>query len=61
MLQNTEEQMNLQREHAQGGQQGMGSREAQVNHVSQWLLFHSLTANGHKTCVYVFFFPEQWM
>lgn len=35
--------MNLQREHAQGGQQGTGSREAQVNHVSQQLLFHSLT------------------
>lgn len=35
--------MNLQCEHAQGGQQGTGSREAQVNHVSQQLLFHSLT------------------
>lgn len=35
--------MNLQCEHAQGGQQGTGSREARVNHVSQQLLFHSLT------------------
>ena len=47
--------MNLRCEHAQGGQQGMGSREAQVNHVSQ-LLFHSLAEKWTQKLVGIFRF-----